>query len=907
MTADKESNSITMDAGDVHARELDEVVKRYRTSATSGLTDAEAAARLKEYGRNVLETTGGRRPMSILLGQFTELLVLILIAACIVSAFLGEFLDSLAILAIVLLNGILGFVQEYRAERSLKALRELAAPKATVIRDGREILVDSSMIVPGDLVIVGAGDRIPCDLRLVEEHSLEADEAALTGESEPVQKNAEAVLGDNTPLGDRVNAAFTGTVVTYGRGTGIAVATGMRTELGRIATMVSEVALEDTPLQERLRKLGKVLLWACLAICAVIFGLGLLRNVPPNEMFLTSVSLAVAAIPEGLPAVVTIALALGVQRMVKRHAVVRRLSSVETLGSTTVICSDKTGTLTRNEMRLVGAYVSGKLYDVADGTDKEVRGLLSRALLCTANFIKTYERDDVSLETAKTNPTENAIIEAALSSGLDPAAMKTGIGFVDEVPFDSSRKRMTAVYDDASGSLFAIMKGAPEVIIERSTSAEMPDGIVGIAVVADELARVNADMAKRGLRVLAVASRRLDAGTEVTQDIEEEMTFAGFLAIADPPRPEVYDAVEKCNVAGIRPIMITGDHRATAAAIAEEVGILAGDDGRILSGREMDAISDERLADMVVDTDVFARVTPFHKLRIVRAFKKRGAVVAMTGDGVNDAPALKEADIGVAMGIAGTDVSKEASDMILTDDNFATIVAAVEEGRAIFANLKKFIHFLLSCNAGELLVMLLATIGGLPLPLLPIQILWINLATDGPPALALGVDPPEVGLLNKPPRPRHAFLFDRREITLIFVQGFIIGIISVGAFVLMLYVLGKDLALARTMAFSVMMLSQKFHAFNCRSQTRSIFAVGFFSNPWLVLSFISLFLIHVAIIYVPFCQEVFKTVPLSVNDWLLMIAISSIPLFAMEAYKFARGIIKRIRKEEDEYFGLFPA
>jgi Ca2+-transporting ATPase len=727
----------------------------------------------------------------------------------------------------------------------------------------------------------------------------------LTGESEPVQKNAETVLDKSTPIGDRVNVGYMGTVATYGRGLGVATATGMKTELGRIASMVAEVALEETPLQARLHKLGKVLLWACLAICTVVFGLGLLRNVPAHDMFLTSVSLAVAAIPEGLPAVVTIALALGVQRMVKRHALVRRLSSVETLGSTTVICSDKTGTLTRNEMRLVGAYVGGKRYDITDDTDKDVRGLLSRALLCTANFIKTYERDDVSLETAKTNPTENAIIEAALSSSLDPAALKTGIGFVDEVPFDSGRKRMTAVYDDASGSLLAIMKGAPEVIIERSTSAEMPDGIVDIAVVAGELASVNAEMAGRGLRVLAVAYRRLDPGTKVSQDIEEDMTFAGFLAIADPPRPEVYDAVRKCGLAGIRPIMITGDHQATAAAIAEEVGILGGD-GYILSGREMDGISDERLADKVADTQVYARVTPFHKLRIVRALKKLGAVVAMTGDGVNDAPALKEADIGVAMGIAGTDVSKEASDMILTDDNFATIVAAVEEGRAIFANLKKFIHFLLSCNAGELMVMLFATLGGLPLPLLPIQILWVNLVTDGAPALALGVDPPEVGLLNKPPRPRHAFLFDRREITLIPLQGALIGISSLGTFVLMLYGFGADLNLARTMGFSVLALSQLFHSLNCRSQTRSFFALGPLSNPWLILAFFGSILIHMGVIYLPFAQKIFKTVALTPADWGLMIAISTLPLVAMEAYKFVRAVIKRLRKEEDEYFGVFP-
>jgi Ca2+-transporting ATPase len=905
MNAVNETGLMTAGAAEVHAREIGDVVKRYRTSPVSGLSDVEAEARLKQYGFNVLETTGGRRPISIFLGQFTEILVLILIAACIISAFLGEFVDSLAILAIVLLNGILGFVQEYRAEQSLKALRELAAPKATVIRGGREVLVDSSEIAPGDLVVVGAGDRIPCDLRLVEEHSLEVDEAALTGESEPVQKNAGVVLGANTPIGDRVNVAYMGTVATYGRGLGIAFGTGMGTELGRIATMVSEVALEETPLQERLHKLGKILLWACLTICGVVFGLGVLRNVAPGEMFLTSVSLAVAAIPEGLPAVVTIALALGVQRMVKRHALVRRLSSVETLGSTTVICSDKTGTLTRNEMRLVEVYVRGTRRDTTDAIEADVGELLAKTLLCTANFIKTYERDDFSLEAAKTNPTEYAIIEAALRSGVDYKSLKKSYRFIEEVPFDSSRKRMTAVYDNGSGGPLAVMKGAPEVILERCSKAETGKGIVDATDVAAELARINADMASRGLRVLGVASRRLGGDTDISADIEEDMTFLGYLAIADPPRPEVFDAVRKCNVAGIRPIMVTGDHQATAASIAEEIGILRSD-GYILTGREMDDISDERLIDEVLTTDVYARVTPLHKLRIVRALKEQGAVVAMTGDGVNDAPALKEADIGVAMGITGTDVSKEASDMILTDDNFATIVAAVEEGRAIFANLKKFIHFLLSCNAGELLVMLLATLGGLPLPLLPIQILWVNLVTDGAPALALGVDPPEVGLLNKPPRPRHAFLFDRREITLIPLQGTFIGICSLGTFVFMIHGLGADLNLARTMGFSVLALSQLFHSLNCRSQTRSFFALGPLSNPWLIIAFFASIAIHMGIIYVPFAQKIFKTVALNPLDWFLMIAISALPFVAMEIYKFVRAIVKRIRREEDGYFGVFP-
>jgi Ca2+-transporting ATPase len=657
------------------------------TSPRRGLTAEEAAVRCQRYGTNALEQVGARRGWKIFLTQFTDFLVLVLIGACLVSAFLGEFVDAAAIFAIVILNGVLGFVQEHRAEKSLHALRELAAPKATLVRDGRECVRDSREVVPGDVVRLRAGDKIPADVRILEEHSLEVDEAALTGESLAVAKEAEVELAEDMPLADRRNMAYSGTVVTYGRADGAVVATGMDTELGRIAALVQEVGLEQTPLQQRLARLGKFLVWAVLALCAVVFVVGWLRGVPAQHMFLTAVSLAVAAIPEGLPAVVTIALALGVQRMVKRHALVRRLSSVETLGSTTVICSDKTGTLTQNKMVARRTYVNGREVVRPEAPD-DVKGLLTMAFLCTGDFIGAATTGRCELDGERSNPTEAALVEAALGAGVDPAELMARYAFEEEVPFDSRRKRMTAVFG-ADGARLAITKGAPEILLElcsavlegESARPLTPDGRAA-------LEGVNADLAARGLRVLAVATRELAPSVEVSAAVERELTFRGFVALEDPPRPEVPEAVRRCRLAHITPIMVTGDHKATAAAIAAEVGIME-EAATALTGSDLDALSEEELVDELEDARVLARVTPEHKLRVVRALRARGAVVAMTGDGVNDAPALKEADIGVAMGITGTDVSKEASDMILTDDNFATIVAAVEEGRNIYANIKK--------------------------------------------------------------------------------------------------------------------------------------------------------------------------------------------------------------------------
>jgi Ca2+-transporting ATPase len=887
-----------------HARAAADVASQLGTSSRGGLTADEAAARLRRYGPNALAQVGARWGVRIFLSQFTDFLVLVLIGACIVSAFLGEYVDAAAIFAIVMLNGVLGFVQEYRAEKSLQALREMAAPKAAVVRDGREKVLDTRDVVPGDLVRLRAGDRVPADLRLFEEYNLQVDEAALTGESLAVEKEAALELDGDMPLADRRNMAYTGTVVTYGRGDGLVVATGMGTELGRIAALVQEVGREQTPLQRRLARLGKLLVWAVLILCGVMFGAGLLRGLGAHEMFLTAVTLAVAAIPEGLPAVVTIALAIGVQRMVRRHALVRRLSSVETLGSTSVICTDKTGTLTENRMVARRAYVNGREVARPDAPE-DLKELLATALLCTSDFIYAATTSDYSFGGERSNPTEAALVEAALDVGVDARELAARYEFRAEVPFDSKRKRMTAVFA-AAGARVAVVKGAPEIVLELCTAVRDGGGERPLTPQSrDEIQEANAGLAARGLRVIAVATRAVADDVEVSAEIERDLTFRGYVAIEDPPRAEVYEAVRKCRLAHITPIMVTGDHRATAAAIADEVGILD-EAGTVLTGRELDELSDEGLIDELEDARVLARVTPEHKLRIVRALRARGAVVAMTGDGVNDAPALKEADIGVAMGITGTDVSKEASDMILTDDNFATIVAAVEEGRSIYANIKKFIHFLLSCNVSELLVMISATLAGWPLPLLPIQILWVNLITDGAPALALGVDPPEVGLLLKPPRPKHAFLFGGQDLRLIPLQGLMIALATLGSFVLVLRVFGEGLATARTFAFSVLTLSQLFHALNCRSQTRSFFALGPFSNPWLLYAVAFSLLLHLGIVYIPFLQAIFHTVPLSLRDWGLMLVISALPLVFMEIYKLLNALVRRIRHEPEDYFGIFP-
>ncbi|MCX7007188.1 MAG: HAD-IC family P-type ATPase, partial [Kiritimatiellaeota bacterium] len=771
---------------------------RLKTDLTRGLTGAEAARRLAETGPNQLQEQAGHGPWKIFLEQFKELIVWVLIGAALVSGFLKEWVDTGAIVGIVILNAILGFVQEYRAEKALAALRRLANPNTRVIRDGQLITIPSVELVPGDLIELEAGDHIPADARIIwHTANLAVQEASLTGESAPVAKHTPALAAAELPLAERANIAYMGTAVVTGKGRALVSETGMRTELGRIAGMIQAIESEPTPLQKKLAAFGAFLVKLCAVLVALVFVLQWWRAGwhlhDLSEIFLTAVSLAVAAIPEGLPAVVTIALALGVQRMVKRHALIRKLPSVETLGCATVICSDKTGTLTRNEMTVQAVVAGGQHYEVSGigyapqgefrcsgglrppSEEPALRAALMCATLCNAASLR---EEDGSWKITG-DPTEAALLTAAAKAGLNRTALETEQPMLEELPFDSERKRMTMIRRTADGRRIAYVKGAPDVMLAHCRLSDADRAA---------LARTNAELAGRALRVLAVAQREL--GPEITEptveNVERDLTFLGLIAMMDPPRAEAKIAMATCRTAGIRAVMITGDDPNTATAIGRELGMLGADD-RAMTGAELEKLDDTALAAQVERTPVFARVAPEHKLRIVRAWKQRGQIVAMTGDGVNDAPAVKEADIGVAMGITGTDVTKEVSDMIVTDDNFASIVAAVEEGRGIYDNILKFVHYLLSCNIGEILVMLVASLFGLPAPLLPIHILWINLVTDGLPALALGVDPVDTDIMRRPPRAPTEAVVDLRRGLVMTLQRAFIAACSLGAFAWVYY------------------------------------------------------------------------------------------------------------------------
>jgi Ca2+-transporting ATPase len=886
-----------------HALRPEAVTEHWGSHAKQGLSEELAAERLAEFGPNLLEEVGRVSAWRQFASQFTEFIVLVLIAAAVLSGVLQEWMDAIAILVIVVLNAILGFVQEYRAERALEALKKMAAPMARVIRHGEARNVPAEELVPGDVIALEMGDLVPADARLVEDHLLQVDEASLTGESVPVKKKAEAVLPENAPLGDRCNMVYSSTVVTYGKGTAIVTATGMGTELGKIAHLVQTMGRESTPLQEQLDKVGKLLVYGCILIVAAVFGLGLWRGVPPVEMFLTAVSLAVAAIPEGLPAVVTIALALGVRRMVQRNALIRKLPSVETLGSATIICTDKTGTLTQSEMtvRKIGLLdetidVTGDGYDPEGGffvdgrsVDPEEHDLqlaLRIGVLCNNASLKR-DGGEGSRWRIVGDPTEGALLSAAGKAGLWRRDLEADYSMLEELPFDSNRKRMTTIWRGPHGGLTAYVKGAPDVVVGLCTRIQ-DNGRARPAAAEDteRLLSLNHQFADEAMRVLAVAYRDLeDEFTEPTVDqVERELVFAGLMAMKDPPRSEAKEAIATARRAGLEVVMITGDHKSTAVAIAKELE-LYGDGDIAFTGSELDEIDDERLSEIVEKIRVYARVSPEHKLRIVRAWESRGHIVAMTGDGVNDAPALKEADIGIAMGITGTDVSKEASDMILTDDNFASIVAAVEEGRAIFDNIRRFIHFLLSCNIGELFTMFLASLLGLPLPLLPIQILWVNLATDSLPALALGVEPAEPGGMERPPRPPSEGVITKRMASIMLMQGTVIGLLTLGAFVFEYFVMGGSVERARVIAFSTTIFAQNVHAFNVRSNRYSVFKLGLFTNPWLLVAFGVVILSELAVIYVPFLQPIFKTMPLGAQDWALVVILGFMPLVIVEIVK----------------------
>ncbi len=841
----------------------------------------------------------------------------------------------IAIIAIVVLNALLGFLQEYRAEKSLAALKKLSSPTCKIIRNGKHEIISSEALVPGDLIELEAGDSVPADGRIAWlTANFNVQEASLTGESTPVAKTAAALEEREVPLADRANMVYAGTSVASGRAKVIISETGMQTELGKIAGMIQEIEREATPLQKKLEEFGKWIVYLCFVLVAVVFTLEWWRGGKLIDTFLTAVSLAVAAIPEGLPAVVTIALALGVQRMVKRHALVRRLRSVETLGSATVICSDKTGTLTKNEMTVQALFAGGKLFQVTGvGYAPEGDFLLDDAKVSPHDYPELIKAlsigvlcNGAQLVQDRTgyrivgDPTEAALLTVAGKAGIWKDREERASPFVDELPFDSERKKMTVVREEGDGRV-AFVKGAPDVLLADCTSIEVDEAVRPLtAKDRKKIMEANDHLTDQAMRVLGVAWRPLgqEAGKLDTESVEKDLTFVGLIAMIDPPREEVKKAIQECITAGIKTVMITGDHKNTATAIAKQLGFFK-EGSLALSGEELDRLSQEQLERQVDRIPVYARVSPEHKLRVVRAWRRRGDVVAMTGDGVNDAPAVKEADIGVAMGITGTDVTKEVSDMVVTDDNFASIVAAVEEGRGIYDNIQKFVHYLLSCNAGEILVMFLSSLMGLPVPLLPIHILWVNLVTDGLPALALGVDPVAKDIMKRSPRHPHEPVVSWRRLGLMLGQGFVISLCSLTAFCYIYYVenrwsigqvfaalgafdfdrlraiftvpadLHEELiAHARSIAFVVLAFCQDFHSYNCRSQTVSLFKLGVFSNRKLIGATTVSIILNMSALYMPFLQDVLKTKPLTGPELLVVLCAASIPLWVMELAKWIR-------------------
>ena len=865
-------------------------------TASLGLSGGEAVQRLDVYGPNELTSLTRESAWRTFAAQFKNALIVILLCATVISGFLGHTLEAVVITVIVLFAVLLGFFQEYRASRALDALRQMAAPTARVLRDGQETVVPARELVPGDVVLLRAGDRVPADIRLTQAINLAIDEAALTGESQPAQKTISPFDDPRLPLGDRRNITYAGTSAVLGRGQGVVVSTGMATEFGRIARMVDTVEITRTPLQENLDRLGGTLGKAALVVVGLVVAIGLLRGLPVVQMFMFGIALAVAVVPEALPAVVTISLAIGVRRMVKRNALVRRLPIVETLGSTSVICSDKTGTLTRNEMTVRHLFADERLLDVTgagyDPTGEVldagraidppdgVRALLTAGVL--ASDARVVSRD--GRPQVEGDPTEGALVVAAMKAGLDPGFLNKGEPRVAEIPFTSERRRMTTLHKTADGSLTAYSKGAVEEVLAGCTSQLRSGRNIELTPADRERTRATEQrMAAEGLRILALARR---AGATV-EDPESGMTLLGLVAMMDPPRPEARAAVRTCEAAGIRAVMITGDHPLTAATVAREVGMLT--DGRVVSGRELEVMSDADLERDVADITVYARVSPADKLRVVTAWQKRGDVAAMTGDGVNDAPALKKADVGIAMGIAGTDVSKEAAGMTLLDDNFATIVAAIEEGRIVFGNIKKYLMYLLSCNVGEIVLLAGAVIAGLPLPLTAVQILYVNLATDGLPALALAVDPSEVDLMRRKPRNPRVGIFTRPVVAMLLAAGAWSGIVNLTLFTFGIAA-GRRLQDVMALTFVTLVLIQFFNAYNCRSDRLSAFNRPL-ANRWLNIAVAWELALMIAIVYVPFLQRAFGTFSFSAIDWLMTIALafSIVPVLETVKWMARRG------------------
>ncbi|MEN6413653.1 MAG: calcium-transporting P-type ATPase, PMR1-type [Veillonellales bacterium] len=884
-----------------YARTAQEVLAFWKSNGENGLSTSEIKARLHEFGYNEMEERKTTVWWERFLAQFQDFMVLVLMAATLISAFLGEYADAITILAIVIINAILGFMQEYRAEQSMQALKKIAAPTARVMRNGTLQQIPAREVVPGDLLMLEAGDKLAADGRLFLSQNLEVEEAALTGESLPVRKFADKLYSEDSSLGDRKNMVYAGTSVSRGRGRAVVCSTGMATEVGHIAGMIQAAEHESTPLEKRLEYLGRWLVWGCLGICLVMVITGVAKGESLFLMCMSGISLAVAAIPEGLPAIVTVALALGVQRMIKRNAIVRKLPAVETLGCTTVICSDKTGTLTQNAMTVKKIFANDTLFDVT-GTGYDIKGgflvhqqelnakenkvlqqCLTIGALCNNSMLKRnnagitglWRRRHDSAWSIEGDPTEGALLVAAAKAGIWQSELEKTQQRISEFPFESERRRMSVIYEN-KGSYQLYVKGAPDTILGMCCAYSKEGREVPLsAQIIAAISAAHNQMTQQALRVLAVAYRLISKTDAAIPDesVETKLVFAGLIGMIDPPREEARQAIALCRQAGIKTIMITGDHRNTAVAVAQELTMYSEGVHLALTGKELDCLSNDELGKIVNQVTVYARVSPSHKLRIVRALKNQGHIVAMTGDGVNDAPAIKEADIGIAMGRTGTDVTKEASAMILADDNFATIVAAIEEGRGIYDNIRKFIRYLLSCNMGEVLTMFIASVAGLPMPLLPVQILWVNLVTDGLPAMALGVDHNDHDIMNRPPRNPAESLFSRGLSRKIITRGFQIGCSSVFVFAAA-YFLKNDLALAQTMALTTLVFSQMFHVFDCRSEIFTIFEVGFLRNKYLIAAAGSSLIMQLLVIYTPFLQAIFGTVPMGVYDWTLVLTVS---------------------------------
>ncbi len=867
-----------------------EIVNSLSTNLDKGLTQAEAKSRLDKFGPNQLKEKKKKTPFMMFLDQFKDFMILVLIAAGVVSGIVGEPKDTIAIIIIVVLNAIIGFVQEYRAEKAMAALKMMAAPVATVLRDGMPANIQASELVPGDIVLLEAGKVVPADMRLIEVAQLKVEEAPLTGESVPVDKQIKTLHDEMIPLGDRKNMAYKGTTVSYGRGTGIVVATGMETELGNIATMLQDEEEVKTPLQKRLTKFGQRLALAVLAICAIVFVVGLLRGEPPALMFLTAISLAVAAIPEALPAVITISLALGAKKMVKQNALIRKLPAVETLGSVTYICSDKTGTLTLNKMTVEEIYVNGEIVKgkklKVKSEETEKLSTIFRAM--ALNNDTAVDKDGKIIG----DPTEIALYMASEEAGIRKRDLLVRYPRLAEIPFDSDRKCMTTFHRDPEGGIISFTKGAIEALIDKSTGMLTIESVE--AIDDKEIHHVNERMAADGLRVLGIAMRRWDnlPAAMTSENVETELSILGLVGIMDPPREEAREAIALCKSAGIRPVMITGDHPITARAIAKRLGIIDNSHG-IVTGRELEQMPIEEFEKRVEEIRVYARVAPEQKLKIVKALQNKGQFVAMTGDGVNDAPALKRADIGIAMSITGADVSKEAAHMILIDDNFATIVKAVKEGRRIFDNIRKFIKYTMTSNSGEIWTIFLAPFLGLPIPLLPIHILWINLVTDGLPGLALAAEPAEKGIMHRPPRHPQESIFAHGLGTHIIWVGLLMGAVSLFT---QAWSIKTGHAHWQTMVFTVLCLSQMGHVLAIRSESESLFTQGLLTNKPLVGAFVLTFALQMATIYVPFLNPIFKTDRLSIGELVFTLVLSSVVFFAVEVEKLwkKRGRIPEI-------------